>query len=153
LRDRPVPEGCALDVDQAEDLIRAATAAGNAARSLVHEELVSIAGLLRQPALWSLLDQGRKEPFIAEVLATSDTESLAGLLATRLPSDPDRVGLLAKYLKRVVVKVIKMQDSRPSRSTVERGEIEHVVGEFRRFLEATVGDDGQGQRIIVEFRS
>jgi hypothetical protein len=150
LRDRPDPEGCALNVDQAEDLIREANAAGGAARSVVRDELVSVAGLLRQPALWSLLEQGRKEPFIAEVLATADVDSLADLLAEKLTGNPNRVDLLAKYLKRVVIKVIRFQDFRPSKSTVERDDIEAVVDDFRRFLEGAFARDGKDQSVIVD---
>jgi hypothetical protein len=150
LRERPDPEGCTLNVDQAGDLIREVNEAGELARSLVREELVSIAGLLRQPALWSLLEQGRKEPFIAEVLATTEADSLADLLAEKLPDDPDRVGLLAKYLKRVVVKVVRFQDFKPSRTTVARDDIEAVVSEFRRFLEGAFGRDGKDQSVIVD---
>ena len=150
LRDRPDPEGCALQVDQADELIREAKEAGEEARSVVRAELVSVAGLFRQPALWSLLEQGRKEPFIAELLATTDAESLAGLLARKLPDDADRVGLLAKYLKRVVVKVVRFQDFKPSKSTVERDDIEAVVDDFRRFLEGAFGRDGKDQSVIVD---
>jgi hypothetical protein len=152
LRDRPDPEGCSLDVDQADDLSREADEAGERARSLVRDELVSVAGLLRQPALWSLLEQGRKEPFIAEMLATTDADSLAGLLAARLPDHPERAGLLAKFVKRVVIKTVRMEDFRPAKSMVEKGEIGQVVGEFRRFLEAAVDGDGADQRTILEIR-
>ena len=152
LRDRPDPEGCSLNMDQADDLIRKANEVSEHARSLVRDELVSVAGLLRQPALLSLLEQGRKEPFIAEVLATTDADSLADLLAEQLPDNPDRVGLLAKYLKRVIVKVVRFQDFKPSKSTVERDDIETVVVDFRRFLEGAFGREGKDQSVIVDLQ-
>jgi hypothetical protein len=65
----------------------------------------------------------------------------------RLTRREERAGLLAKSLKRVVIKVVRMEDFRPAKSMVEKGEIEQVVGEFRRFLEAAVGGDGANQRI------
>src|SRR5262249_22356902 len=115
--------------------------------------LVAGSGLLRQPALWSLLEQGRTEPFLAEVLATPDAASLAELLASRLPDHPERVRLLAQYLKRVVVKTIRLQDFRPSQTMVEPGDIERVVGEFRQFLRAAVdGEEEANQRTILEIR-
>ena len=109
-----------------------------------------MAGLLRQPALWSLLEQGRHEPFIAEVLATPDAESLADLLTGRLPDDPERANLLAKSLKRVVVKVVRFQDFKPAKSTVERGDVEAVVDDFRRFLQGVFGKDGKDQSVIMD---
>ena len=55
------------------------------------------------------------------------------------------------FLKRVVVKTVRMEDFRPAKSMVERGEIEHVVGEFRRFLEAAAG--GEGATSVQYWRS
>lgn len=152
LKDRPDPEGCPLQVDQAESLVRQADEAVEQARSLVREQLVSVAGLLRQPALWGLLEQGRQEPFIAEVLATADAEALADFLADRLAEDAERAGLLAKYLKRVVVKVVHFQDFKPSKATVERDDIEAVVDDFRRFLLAAFGRDEKDQSVIVDLQ-
>jgi hypothetical protein len=52
-----------------------------------------------------------------------------------------------------VVRRISMQDFRPSRTMVEPGEIEQVVRDFRRFLEAAIDGDGADQRTILEIRS
>jgi hypothetical protein len=152
LRDRPDPEGCPLQVDQAGDLIREAKEAGELAQSLGPAELSEVAVRLRQPALWSLLEQGRDEPFLAELLATANERALGTLLADRLPDHPERVSLLKKYLKRIVVKTIRLQDFQPSQTLVEPGEIERVVGEFRRFLEAAVKGEGAGYATILEIR-
>ena len=152
LRDRPDPEGCPLQLDQAEALIREAKETLEEARSRVRAELVAAAGLLRQPALWSLLEQGRTESFLAEVLATPDATALAELLAARLPDHPERARLLAQYLKRVVIRVVRMQDFRPSQAMVEKGDIERVVGEFRQFLRAAVDGEEANQRTILEIR-
>ena len=111
-----------------------------------------MASLLRQPALRSLLEQGKQEQFIADVLAAPDDEKLADLLAERIPADPGNAKLLAKYLKRIVVKVIHLNDFQPSKTKVEKGDIETVVGEFRKFLETAVGADGAEQSTIVEIR-
>jgi hypothetical protein len=66
--------------------------------------------------------------------------------------DPANAKLLAKYLKRIVVKVVRLQDFHPSKATVEKGDIETVVGEFRKFLEAAVDGDGKSQSTILEIK-
>jgi hypothetical protein len=43
-------------------------------------------------------------------------------------------------------------DFRPAKSLVETGEIERVIGEFRRFLEAAVDGEGTNRRTILEIR-
>ena len=113
---------------------------------------VNMASLLRQPALRSLLEQGKNEPFIAEVLAAPDDDTLADILAGRIAADPGNARLLAKYLKRIVVRVIRLSDFKPSKTKVDKGDIETVVGEFREFLETALGADGAEQSTIAEIR-
>jgi hypothetical protein len=82
----------------------------------------------------------------------ADAEKLTDLLAERIPADKANAKLLAKYLKRIVVKVVRLQDFHPSKGTLEKKDIETVVGEFRKFLEVAVDGDGAGQSTILEIR-
>ena len=152
LKERPRPEGCSLRVDDAHRLVAEAEEAVERARKVVRSSLVNLASLLRQPALRSLLEQGKNEPFIAEVLPAPDDDTLADVLAEQIPAGPGNAGLLAKYLKRIVVKVIYLREFKPTKTQVERDEIEIVVGEFRRFLEAAAHADCGGQSIIFEIK-
>jgi hypothetical protein len=86
------------------------------------------------------------------VLAASSDEKLADILAECAPVNPENAKLLAKYLKKIVVKVVHIQEFKPSKTKVEKGDIETVVGEFRQFLENAVNGDGPRQSIIVEIR-
>jgi hypothetical protein len=60
--------------------------------------------------------------------------------------------LLAKYLKKIVVKVIHLHEFHPTKTKVEKSDIEGVVGEFRKFLEKAVDGDGKGQSTILEIK-
>ena len=146
LKDRPQPEGCPLHVDEADQFAAAAEEALEGAK--VQAALLNMASLLRQPALRSLLEQGKQEQFIADVLAASDDMKLAECI----PADPGNAKLLAKYLKRIIVKVVHLHDFRPTKTKVEKSDIEGVVGEFRRFLEIAVDGDGKGQSTILEIK-
>ena len=53
---------------------------------------------------------------------------------------------------RVVVRTVRLQDFKPTKATVERSEMETVVQEFRRFLEAAVDGEEKDQTIMVEIR-
>jgi hypothetical protein len=152
LKDRPQPEGCSLHVDEADALLAAADEALEQAKGKVQAALLNLATLLRQPALRSLLEQGKQEKFIAEVLAAVDDEKLADLLASAIPAEPGNAKLLAKYLKQIVVKVIHLNEFRPTKTKVEKGDIESVVGEFRTFLKSAVDDEGEGQSTILEIK-
>ena len=83
LKDRPQPEGCSLHVDEADQLVSEAEEALGKAKGVVRSALVNMASLLRQPALRSLLEQGKQEPFIADVLAAPAMRSWPTLLAER----------------------------------------------------------------------
>ena len=152
LKDRPQPEGCSLHVDNANHLVAEAEEAHGKAKGVVRSALVNMASLLRQPALRLLLEQGKQEPFIADVLAAPGDEKLADILAERITADPGNAKLLAKYLKRIVVRVIHLQDFKPSKTKVEKGDIETVVGEFRKFLERAVDGEGKGQSTLLEIK-
>lgn len=51
-----------------------------------------------------------------------------------------------------MVKVVHLQDFRPSKTKVEKADIETVVGEFRRFLETALDDRDGKQSIMGEIR-
>ena len=152
LKERPQPEGCSLHVDNADGLVAEAEEALNQARDKVRSALLNMASLLRQPALRSLLEQGKQEQFIADILAAEDEDKLAVFLSQRVPEDHANAKLLAKYLKKIVVKVIRLNEFHPTKTKVEKGDIEGVVGEFRKFLEMAVDGDGKGQSTILEIK-
>ena len=152
LKHRPQPEGCSLHVDEADTLVAKAEESLDKAKGEVQSALVNIASLLRQPALRILLDQGKQEQFIADVLAAPNDENLADILAESVPTNPDNAKLLAKHLKKIVVRVVHLHDFQPSKTKVEKGDIETVVGEFRKFLEAAVDGDGNSQSTILEIK-
>jgi histone H3/H4 len=152
LKHRPQPEGCSLHIDEADQLVARAEDALEKAKAEVHTALVNIANLLRQPALRTLLEQGKQEQFIADVLAAPDDNKLADALAECISAHPAHAKLLAKYLKKIVVKVIHLQEFHPSKTTIEKGDIETVVNEFRTFLETAVVGDGKSQSTILEIK-
>lgn len=152
LKHRPQPEGCTLHVDDAVRLVTEAEQALENAKTEVHAALLNIASLLRQPALQARLQQGKQEQFIADVLAAPSDGKLAEILAERIPADPAHAKLLAKYLKQIVVKIVHLIDFHPSKTKVEKSDIETVVGEFRAFLENAVDGDGNSQSTILEIK-
>jgi hypothetical protein len=99
-----------------------------------------------------LLEQGKQEQFVADVLAAESDDNLAALLAQCVPADPANAKLLAKYLKRIMVKVIHLNEFHPTKTKVEKADIESVVSEFRKFLETAVDGDGKGQSTILEIK-
>ncbi len=152
LKDRPQPEGCSLHVDEAADLVTAAEQAMEQAKGKVEAALLNMASLLLQPAFRSLLEQGKHETFIASLLAVQTDGELAALLAEHIPTDPANAKLLAKYLKQIVVKIVHLNEFHPTKTKVEKGDIETVVAEFRKFLETAAADGSTSQSTILEIK-
>ncbi|MFI5455030.1 MAG: hypothetical protein ACHRXM_06220 [Isosphaerales bacterium] len=48
--------------------------------------------------------------------------------------------------------IVRLQDFHPSKATIEKGDIDEVVGKFRQFLESALDGDGEGQIRIGEIR-
>jgi hypothetical protein len=139
LRERPQPPGCPLTLGNAEDWLSRADAVVERARGLVQAALLDKASLLTSPALRERLAQGAGEPFVDGLLAAETAEAVAGYLAqtfevseTSKVSDP--VELLRRYLKRLRVRKVRLAEFRPGKRTIERGDVDGVVAEFRRFL-------------------
>jgi hypothetical protein len=152
LKHRPQPEGCTLHIDEADQRVAEAEEALEEATAKVQAALVNMASLLRQPTLVALLQQGKQEQFIADILAASSDVKLAEILAEQIPADPAHAKLLAKYLKQIVVKIVHLHDFQPTKTKVEKGDIETVVDEFRKFLQTAVDGDGKSQSIILEIK-
>lgn len=149
---RPNPVGCSLVIDEAHQHIADADQFQQQAEVAVHKSLVNAAALLQQPALRENLEQGKGETFIDAILSATDPESLATVLAEQLSVDAGRVKLIAKYLKKIQVNGIRLSDFKPSKTTVEKGEIATVIDEFRAFLESAFESDGKEQSVVVEFK-
>ena len=117
--------------------------------------LQSQAALLHSDALRERLEQGRNEPFVAELLDAPDAATLAEALARGLGHDENAAAAnlvrLERYLQRIVVKPVSFSDFRPSRRTLERDDLAALVDEFRAFLQAAL-DDGDDELTIIELQ-
>ena len=81
--------------------------------------------------------------FIADHAAPYDP-AVADYLAQTLPPDPGLVEKLARALKQIRVRKLALADFAPSKRTLERGDVDGVVAEFRQFLlEALDGDEAE----------
>ena len=74
-------------------------------------------------------------------------EAVADYLAQELGGEtvgePDPVTLLTRYLKQLRVQKLSLDGFSPSKRTIERGDVETIVAEFRAFLldALSAGDD------------
>src|SRR5205814_1817681 len=90
------------------------------------------------PAVRERLEQGAREPLIRELLACVDLPTLQAFLIANALREPGLVDLINLYLKKVVVRVVRISDFKPSINFVERGGITDMALEFQAFLEREI---------------
>jgi len=138
LRHRPQPQHCSLTLQNADAWRQKADDALSRCEEALRTALLDKATLLHSDALRERLAQGREEPFIAGLLAAQAVEQVADYLVQVLggetTEEPDPVGLLTRYLKKLRVRKLRLTDFSPGKRTIERADVDEVVAEFRAFL-------------------
>lgn len=81
------------------------------------------------------LAQGRGDPVIDGLLERTTTGDLRTFLAQVTAETPDFAERINRYLKRIVVKRVRLADFKPGVSTVESSQVAALAREFQRFLE------------------
>lgn len=81
------------------------------------------------------LEQGRNDPLIDGILVSTTTAELRAFLAQATVETPDFADRINRYLKRIVVKRVRLADFKPTMRTVESGQIAALAREFQQFLE------------------
>lgn len=149
LREWPEPPLCPLTLHNAGDKLAEAEAVLNEAKTAVADALHAKAALLHSDALRQRLQQAATDPFIAGLLAAPDAAAVADYLAQTLAADPGLTEKLARALKQIRVRKLALTDFAPSKRTLERGDVEGVVAEFRQFLLAALELYGDGDELSI----
>jgi hypothetical protein len=138
LKHRPQPQDCSLTLQNTDEWRQKVSNALKRCQGALTAALLDKATLLHSDALRERLAQGTDEPFIAGLLASQTPEKVADYLIQTLGSEtteePDPVDLLMRYLKKLSVRKVRIQDFSPSKRTIERADVDKVTGEFRAFL-------------------
>jgi len=154
LRAWPQPPGCPLTLHNASDWLQHADDALARAQSALRQALLEKARLLHSETLQGRLAQGQEDAFIAALLAAPTAEALADVVAQRLGTptlpEPDPVALLSRYLKKLRVRKVHLADFTPSKRTLERGDVDAIVAEFRAFLMNALHTDDEDQLPVIE---
>ena len=100
------------------------------------------------------LGQSKDQPFIANLLALNSDEASADYLVEQLGSSvlsaqtKTVTDLLNRTLRKLRVRKVRLNDFAPSRRTLEPGDIETVVAEFRHFLKDALQADADETPVI-----
>jgi hypothetical protein len=140
LRTGPLHE-CGLSFVNASTHAQAADGAGKKAGQLVNDSFRRKMEVFLNPAVRERLEQGKSEPTIADLLACKSTGELRDYFVKAVQETPGIVDIINTYLKRIVVKRVRIADFRPQTGTIQKDQVGEVAEEFGRFLETQFTDN------------
>lgn len=158
LQAMPQPPRCPLTVQNAGDWLQRADDALNQAQTALHTALRDKAALLHSEALRERLKQGQNEPFIAGSLGSQTVEDVAAYLQQTLgqvtnaqgPGTNDPISLLNRYLKQIQIRKLRLTAFKPGKQTIEAGDVDQIVTEFRQFLLSALRTDSDDELPVIE---
>jgi len=139
LRSRPLHE-CGLSFASAATTVQAAEQAAVKAKALLDHAFQRKMEVFVNPAIRERLEQGKSEPVIAGLLACKDTPEIREYLVKAVEDDPGVIEVINRYLKRIIIKRIRMTDFKPKVGTIQKGQVGEVVKEFSKFLDTQFED-------------
>jgi len=140
---------CGLSFENAIDRVSQANRAQQQAQGLFDSTFNKKMEVFTNPKIRERLEQGQKEPAVASLLSCKNTEEIGDYLTAACLKDASIVDLINRYLKLIVVKIVRMSDFKPKSVTVEKGQIPDVVNEFRQFLEDRLNEDKIGKDTLL----
>ncbi|MBN2531851.1 MAG: hypothetical protein JXB88_03110 [Spirochaetales bacterium] len=145
LRFNPFHE-CGLSLIKSSELITQTEEIKNKATILFDNSLNEKINVFMNPVIREKLKQGQSESVIKSILACSKPDELKDFIINKVIDTPDTINIINKYLKRIIVKQVKLSDFKPSLSTIESKQIPIIVSEFEDFLKENIktidgGDD------------
>jgi hypothetical protein len=136
---------CGLSFVNALTYAQAAESAAKKAGQLLDDAFRRKMEVFLNPAVRERLEQGKSEPTIDGLLACKNTNELRAYLVKAVQKTPGIVEIINRYLKRIVVKRVRIADFRPEVGTIQKEQVEKVTEEFGRFLEAQFTDNEEDE--------
>jgi len=94
------------------------------------------------------LEQGKSEPVIKGLLECKNISDIRAFLVKSVLSDSSIIKTVNRYLKRIVVKQVKLSGFKPCKGTIEKDQIPALVQEFQKYLEEEIKSIDSGEDTI-----
>jgi hypothetical protein len=143
---------CGLTFANAAGKVGAARKGADRGAKFYDEALSKKLGIFLSPSVRARLEQGRSEPVIAKLLSCKTSDDVRKLLLPEAEQNPGVVQTINRYLKKISVLVVKMEHFHPTLDTVEKGQVDTVVGEFRKYLQDRLQEAGDGEDTLPVLR-
>jgi len=131
---------CSLSFQSAGDCLGHAESLAKQAANSFDSAVNAKMEIFLTPAVRTRLEQGRSEPVVSQILACSKIEEVRSVLTQACLDDPSVVQVINRYLKRIIVKRVKMAEFKPSMSTIEESQIPLLAKEFQDYLQKAINE-------------
>ena len=147
---RRSPEhNCGISFGNYQKLITEAHQSISRSEILVNDMFTRSAEFFLNPSVRERFNQGKNDPVIKKLLACKSIEDMQRYLIEACAEGDTFVGTITRYLKKMVVKPIRISSFTPSIRTIEREKIPVIVEEFKQFLEAQFDDREKDETVPV----
>ena len=157
LKSKPFHE-CGLTFLNATERKTEAEDAARKAKTIFNDTFNRKIEVFLSPAVRERLEQGKSESRIKEMLACLPAEAsgqagrgveeLRAFLIKSVLEDVSIIDLINRFLKRIVVKRVRLAEFKPSISTVEKAKIPMLAREFEQYLEQAMEKIEDGEEIL-----
>jgi len=127
---------CGLTFDKMAFFIQQAKEAADQTKNLLDQTFKRKIEVFLNPAIRERLEQGKSEPVIAGLLECKDLTEIREYLVKAVEDKPETIDVINRFLKRIIVKHVKIMDFNPQISTIQKDQVNQVSQEFGQFLEA-----------------
>jgi hypothetical protein len=143
LRRGPLHE-CGLSLENAGGHVSTAQALQRKVIDLFDSAFNGKCEVFLSPTVRGRLEKGRKEKVIASILDASDVAAVRKVVVKACLEDESVVETISRYMKKIVVRRVRIGDFKPSMSTVEKDKIASLASEFQEFLEQELAQAEEG---------
>jgi len=140
LRGGPAHDACGLTFNEADGRIAIASNAVTLAEAVLSEAFRKKIDVFLNTGVRELLEQGKGEPLIAELLTCDTNEALQAFFIKSVKNEPDLPGLINRYMKRIIIKKVRISDFKPKSGTIQKDQIASVAEEFKEYLTEQFAD-------------
>lgn len=148
LRRSPVHH-CGISFGNYKTLLRNSEEARTLSEGSINDMFARMAEFFLNPSVRERLKQVKNDPAIKGLLSCESPEDVQRYLIGACADGDEFVAVVTRYLKKVVVKPIKITSFTPSSRTIEREMIPLIVEEFRQFLEAQFDEREKDESVPV----
>ncbi|MEQ8168656.1 MAG: hypothetical protein ABRQ38_07140, partial [Candidatus Eremiobacterota bacterium] len=145
---REPSDRCGLQFNSIEKIMNDMEETEKHAVDLFNETLNHKMEVFTSSSIRSRLEQGKSEPVIKGLLEHENIADIRAYLVRTVLSDPSIVKTINRYLKRIVVKQVKLSGFKPGRGTIEKDQIPILVQEFQKYLEEEIKSIESGEDTI-----